>query len=308
MVYIEQEIKTKFGDCLLIEEQLPFSASLISRREAHNLLQRELRLIFGIGERHQQRLHREGYSSIKALTDHPRWGKAALSLLKEMGRELHAKQTHKILSRWLLSSHPLNLIVTGLVDQTEIIFFDIESLGLYHAPIFLSSIAQLTTDGLVIKQYLARNLGEELPLLIMINHELEAGTLLVTYNGKAFDWNMVRERSAYYGLSLPDELIQLDLLNHARRLWRDELPDLRLSTVERSKLGIKRQDDLPGNLVPVCYSRYLDSGLRHLLTPILDHNRQDIISLVILLSWLSQLLIDPKLSAANYGKFTAREV
>lgn len=302
---IEKVIKTKFGACLLIEEQLSFSASRVSRAQAHELLQTELRLIFGIGEHHQHRLHREGYGSIRDLTDHPRWGKAALALLKELGSELPAKQAHKILSRWLPASHPLNLIVAGLVDESEILFFDIESLGLYNAPIFLISIARLTTGGLLLKQYLSRNLGEEPPLLIMIGREMEAGALLVTYNGKAFDWNMVRERSAYYGLPVPDELLQLDLLCHARRRWKDELPDFRLSTVERYKLGIERQDDLPGSLVPALYSRYLDSGLCRLLTPILAHNRQDIISLAVLLSWFSQQLIDHHLPVINHKKFAA---
>ncbi|MCD5417308.1 ribonuclease H-like domain-containing protein [Candidatus Bipolaricaulota bacterium] len=305
-MHIEREIKTKFGDCLLIEERLSFSASLVSRAQAHELLQAELRLIFGIGEHHQQRLQREGYGSIRELTNHPRWGKAALALLKGLGRELPANQVHNILSRWLPSSHPLNLVVAGLVDKAGILFFDIESLGLYNAPIFLISIARPTTSGLLLKQYLSRNLSEEPPLLIMIGRELEAGALLVTYNGKAFDWNMVRERSAYYGLPLPYELIQLDLLCHARRLWRDELPNLRLSTVERYKLGIERQDDLPGSLVPALYSRYLDSGLRRLLTPILDHNRQDVISLAVLLSWFSQQLIERRLSVTNHGKSAAR--
>ncbi|MCI2424732.1 ribonuclease H-like domain-containing protein [Candidatus Acetothermia bacterium] len=303
---IEREIQTKFGACLLIEERLSFSASLLSQADAHDLLYAELRLIFGIGEHHQQRLRREGYRSIRALIDHPRWGKAALALLNELGRELSAKQAHKILSRWLPSSHPLNLVTAGLVDTAEIIFFDIESLGLYNAPIFLVSIARLTTGGLVLKQYLARKIGEEPPLLIMISREITAGTILVTYNGKAFDWKMVQERLTYYGLPLPDELIHLDLLCHARRQWRDELPDLRLSTVERYKLNIKRQDDLPGSLIPALYSRYLDSGFRDLLTPIIDHNRQDIISLVVLLSWFSQQLIDHHLSVPNYGKFPLR--
>ena len=51
-------------------------------------------------------------------------------------------------------------------------------------------------------------------------------------------------------------------------------------------LGVRRVSDLPSSLVPAFYSMYLETGSPAPLRPILDHNRQDIESLALLLRTL----------------------
>jgi hypothetical protein len=76
---------------------------------------------------------------------------------------------------------------------------------------------------------------------------------------------------------------QTDLLYWARRLWRRVLPDCSLSTVEREILGIRRQLDVSGFEVPGIYLEYLRSGRPGRLEAVLEHNLQDVRSLVELL-------------------------
>ena len=72
------------------------------------------------------------------------------------------------------------------------------------------------------------------------------------------------------------------MLHFSRRRWKDTLPSLRLTALEKEILGICRNDDIPGALVPEFYEAYRRSGNCGPLVPILEHNRQDVISLALL--------------------------
>lgn len=246
----------------------------------------ELRFIFGIGPAHDQILREEGYTSIPSLLNHPRWEKAAAELLAYWERPLNPERVCESLSYWFGSSHPLCLNLIGLCPLERIAFFDVETLGLGGAPLILISIARISSEGLLITQYLARSLAEELPILEQVNRELQEIKLLISYNGKAFDWTTLRGRFAYYGLPFRHTPIHIDLLHHARRAFQDVFPDLRLSTLETHVLGIRREGDLPSETVPEFYSAYIEQGNVGPLVPIIHHNRQDVETLVHLLNHL----------------------
>ena len=73
-----------------------------------------------------------------------------------------------------------------------------------------------------------------------------------------------------------------DVLHFSRRQWKDQFPSLRLSALEREILGITRNDDVPGQMVPEFYETYLRTGNCGPLVPIVEHNRQDVVSLALL--------------------------
>ena len=116
-------------------------------------------------------------------------------------------------------------------------------------------------------------------------------SLLISYNGKAFDWTYLRERFAFYGLPFDHAPMHIDLLHHARRAFQDCLPNLRLSTLE-GHLGIHRTQDLPSEAVPDFYSTYLETGNPGPLVPIINHNCQDVETLALLLARLLSHLDD----------------
>ena len=85
----------------------------------------------------------------------------------------------------------------------------------------------------------------------------------------------------------------LDLIHPARRAWKLRLRDCSLGHIEESVLGVRRENDIPGAEVPERYFSFLKSGDMSLLEDIVEHNRQDIVSLGTLLVRLSRAYAAP---------------
>ena len=99
---------------------------------------------------------------------------------------------------------------------------------------------------------------------------------LVTYNGKSFDWPQVKTRHTFVRDQVPrlPAFGHYDLLHAARRLWKQELPSLRLSVVEQHILGISRGNDTPGQMAPLLYFDYLKSQDPKDIMPVFFHNER----------------------------------
>ena len=112
-----------------------------------------------------------------------------------------------------------------------------------------------------------------------------AQDVLVTFNGKAFDWPMVLDRSVRYRLEThvandAAKLLHVDVLHHARRRWRKQLPDCRLQTLEAHVCARTRTGDIPGVEIPAVYHEFVRTGNGQLLKPILYHNAMDLVTLL----------------------------
>jgi hypothetical protein len=83
----------------------------------------------------------------------------------------------------------------------------------------------------------------------------------------------------------------LDLLTLARQVWRHRLEDARLASVESGVAGVTRADDLPGADIPERWFRWLRTGHPGLLVDVVRHNRQDILSLALLLRVVAEELL-----------------
>ncbi len=280
------------GGCLTIDHRAPLSLPALNREATTRALLAELRLVYGIGARYTAKLREEGYTSLAELRDHPRWGDASNALLARWGTPPDPGAVYRSLERWLPSADSLYLQSLGLVPTEGLLFFDLETLGLGGSPIFLASVGRFADGAFSIRQYLAPSLSEEVALLERLNSDLRGASVLLSYNGKSFDWTILRERFAYYGLRLPDAPIHVDLLHHARRAFGAVAPDCHLATIERRVLGIERSDDLPSAEVPIHYAAFLESGNAAHLVPIVRHNRQDLLSLVVLLDRLLRMADD----------------
>jgi hypothetical protein len=114
---------------------------------------------------------------------------------------------------------------------------------------------------------------------------MTGGERLVTYNGRGFDLPLLAARMTIHGLGR--DLAGLparhdDLLPVARRLWRRVLGSARLADVERGVLAVRRRGDCPSSEVPQRWFAYLAGGSPDLLAAVIDHNAQDVASLVLL--------------------------
>jgi hypothetical protein len=147
-------------------------------------------------------------------------------------------------------------------------------------------VATISGKKISTYQYLLRDISEEPGALIATLSHFEERAALATYNGRAFDVPYIRERVAYYGLDAELNHFNVDLLHFSRRAWKERLPNCRLTTVEKHLLDIERKDDVPSTLVPDFYESYLKTENPGPLIPIVEHNKQDIISLASIFSRL----------------------
>ncbi len=165
-------------------------------------------------------------------------------------------------------------------------FLDTETTGLAGGAgtlVFLIGIGYFVGDDFRLRQYFLRDPGEEAAMLRALEAELGAVEGFVTFNGRAFDLPLLESRYVI-GLRERRQLTRwphLDLLFPARRLWRRELPNCRLSTLEREVLAVQRtDDDVPGAEIPGLYLDYLRTGNAAEMTRVLYHNAVDVLSLV----------------------------
>ena len=184
----------------------------------------------------------------------------------------------------------------SLRDEAEfnaegMLFLDTETSGLAGGTgtaAFVLGLATVRDDVLAVRQLLMTGFAGERPLLEQFVAALRTCDCLVTFNGKSFDLPLLRARARLAGMEWPDEPSHhLDLLHVTRRRLREGWPDCRLRTAEERALGYARTDDLPGADVPAAWQRWLQRGDASPLPRILDHNREDLLSLAGLLAVLA---------------------
>jgi len=190
------------------------------------------------------------------------------------------------------------------IDINKTIFLDTETTGLAGGAgtyIFLVGVGYFEGDQFCVRQYFMRDYNEERALLSALNDLLANFKAVVTYNGKTFDLPLMESRYIMSGMkmSLKDPY-HFDLLYPARRLWKRRLESCSLSTVEREILKVIRDDDVPGHLIPEIYFRYLRTKDARAIKQVFEHNLQDILSLVALVSRMCFLVEDP-LNNTEYG-------
>ncbi len=175
------------------------------------------------------------------------------------------------------------LLGAGL-SFADLAFVDIETCGLADDPIFLVGIAWRLGDEIELLQLFARDPTSEPEMLRRSVDVLAQRRTWVSFNGRSFDVPRMRRRARTHGIDFPDCEIHRDLLHEVRRRWKGELPNCKLSTVEKSLLGLGRlPGDVPGREVPERYWDFVKGGERRWIEPVIEHNRRDIAALVALL-------------------------
>jgi len=180
----------------------------------------------------------------------------------------------------------------------QTLFLDAETSGLRGAGTvaFLIGLGWVENDDFLIHQLVMRDYPEELDMLSKLQNILPRFSCVVSFNGKSFDTPLLKER---FMLSrFPDpwrDFAHIDLLHIARRLWKARLGRCRLEALEEAVLGIIRDEDIPGAQIPERFFRYLKCGDFSLLSDVIRHNRQDIMSLAMLFSKLASIYQAPEL-------------
>ncbi|OLC17794.1 MAG: hypothetical protein AUH29_01100 [Candidatus Rokubacteria bacterium 13_1_40CM_69_27] len=178
-------------------------------------------------------------------------------------------------------------------DARGLLFLDTETTGLAGGTgtyAFLVGAGYVEGDRFVVVQHFMRDFDEEPALLAALHPLLEGASGLVTFNGAGFDVPLLETRFVLARRRWPGTLAHVDLLRPARRVWSARFPDCRLTTLEREVLGLIRDNDVPGALIPALYFDFLRSRRAAPLARVFAHNCDDVLSLAALLGWFTRAL------------------
>jgi uncharacterized protein len=205
------------------------------------------------------------------------------------------------LSLLLPQTPDASALLESAIDPRRWLFLDTETTGLAGGTgtyPFLVGIAWWDAGGLQVEQFFMRDLDEEHSLLLELAERMTQRPILVTFNGKSFDWPLLETRyrmTRTIRASVPK--VHLDLLHPARQLWRLRLGSVRLKDLERHVLAgdgraleWSRHDDINSSLIPQMYFDFLRGGPAEPLAGIIRHNQMDLRGLAALAGKIFALL------------------
>ncbi len=182
----------------------------------------------------------------------------------------------------------------AVCPSEEWLFLDTETTGLAGGTgtyAFLVGMAQVVDGRIELEQFFMRDFREESSMLADVAARLAGYSLLITFNGKAFDWPLLETRFRMQRMRLEEApALHLDLLRPSRHLWRAQLGSASLADLERGVLGIRRVGDVPGERIPRLYFDYLRSGSAEPMVEVFRHNENDLLALVRLTAKMLGLL------------------
>jgi len=232
----------------------------------------------------------EHFETEKLWERHRRHGSIDISDLAELPEDLLAELSDGAIAR----AHP-----------TKWAFLDTETTGLAGGTgtyAFLIGVGSIERAGFRLRQFFMRDYGEEASQLHRLAEYLAQFDVLVTYNGKAYDQPLLETRFRMARARHPfGRMEHLDLLFGARRLWKLRLESCRLVDLENQILGVERQGDLPGEMIPYCYFGYLRTKRAFDLVPIFHHNAIDILSLACLTAIVPFAFRSPQTAQLGHG-------
>jgi len=143
-----------------------------------------------------------------------------------------------------------------------------------------------------------RDFADEHSVLCELAERIAERPVLVTFNGKTFDWPLLESRfTMTRRIAAPKLAAHLDLLHPARALWKLRLGSVRLIELEREvldarRLGWQRDDDVASALIPQFYFDYLRGGSATPLAAVVRHNQMDLRGLAALFGKINAMLAE----------------
>src|SRR5271167_3165312 len=237
---------------------------------------------------------------------------------ERLAEKLHAKSLsnqfgeHLTVRKWFseaigceppegsVSAEALRLLAPGACaeasDPRRWLFLDTETTGLMGGTgtyPFMVGIAWWDAGGLEVEQFFMRELSEEHALLLTLAERMAERPVLVTFNGKSFDWPLLETRYRMTRkIRVPEPQAHLDFLHPARNLWRPRLGSVKLQELERYVLGWHRGADIISEFIPSIYFDFVRGGPPEPIVPIFYHNQMDLRGLAGLSARVLSLLAD----------------
>jgi uncharacterized protein len=151
-----------------------------------------------------------------------------------------------------------------------------------------------------IEQLFMRDYDDEHSVLLELADRLKKRPVLVTFNGKSFDWPLLQSRFRMTRqIEVPELAAHLDFLHPARQLWRLQIGSTRLADLERTVLGNEtlawsRLHDVNSACIPDLYFQFLRTGAIDGIVGVFRHNAMDLRGLAALAGRILQVLGEPE--------------
>jgi uncharacterized protein YprB with RNaseH-like and TPR domain len=288
-------VRNGMGDFMELywqEEDFPCNLNLYLTRKK---LLKNLKTVHYIGEFVENRLKGRGIRTLRDLRFlNLRYRDSANHILKLIKMKDYDNLTK---NRYID-----DLDVSFCFDVENLLFLDIETLGLYDNAIIIVGIGFFKNRNYEIHLFFARSLEEEIAICEHLkNNILPNFKCFVSYNGKRFDIPYIANRFLYYFENNPmitekdtpyeisnTKFHHIDLYHICRRRFRGMFERYTLTNIEEQLLNMKRENELPSSMVPICYKKYQKNPNRYigLIKECIEHNYFDVYSMPLILNKL----------------------
>lgn len=291
---LNQIICNDMGKFMEIKWEMDFSQNDFNLSLTRNKLLYNLKTVYYIGEYVEQELYKRGIRSLLDLRHVLRYKDSVNEILRLIKRRDHINL--------IKNKNIYDLDLLFCFKKEDFLFLDIETLDLYDSSIIILGLGYFDQGNFVIRQYFTRDLEEEIAMLEHFKTKiLPRFKGFVTYNGKSYDIPFIANRLVYFfgenpmlldGEDLYDmcntQYFHLDLYHNCRRKYRGMFDNYSLTNIETQLLDISRKDELPSNLVGLCYRKYKEKPNRYvgLIKKCIEHNYYDIHSMPLILGKL----------------------
>ena len=285
-------VRNGMGDFMELywhEEDFPCNLNLYLTRKK---LLKNLKTVHYIGEFVENRLKGRGIRTLRDLRFlNLRYRDSANHILKLIKMKDYDNLTK---NRYID-----DLDVSFCFDVENLLFLDIETLGLYDDAIIIVGIGFFKNGNYEIHLFFARSLEEEIAICEHLkNAILPNFKCFVSYNGKRFDIPYIANRLLYYFDKNPmisekdtpyetsnTKFHHIDLYHICRRRFRGMFERYTLTNIEEQLLNMKRENELPSSMVPICYKKYQKNPNRYigLIKECIEHNYYDVYSMPLIL-------------------------
>jgi uncharacterized protein len=184
------------------------------------------------------------------------------------------------------------------VNPEKWLFLDTEATGFIGGGgnlAFLIGLAWWDAGGIQIEQLFMRDPAEEYSILLELARRLRTRPVLVTFNGKSFDWPLLESRFRMTRtIDVPVLNAHLDFLHPAREIWKLQIGSVKLGHLEERVLGAEslgwsRRKDIDSAMIPGIYFDYV-CGRAQQMEGVFRHNRMDLRGLAALASRIVEIL------------------
>jgi uncharacterized protein len=219
-----------------------------------------------------------------------------------LGSHLLVRRLYPHLGRAVVHARAARLIEPDreelVCDTGQWLFLDTETTGLAGGTgtyAFLVGVAWWEQDDFVLEQYFMRDHGEEPSLLLGLLEPLSQRSVMITFNGKCFDWPLLQTRYQMTRAgTLRAPLAHLDLLYPSRQLWQLSLQSVALARLEQHVLRLDRGQDILSETIPQRYFDFLRGDAPEGMAEVFRHNQLDLCGLASLAVHVFGILADPE--------------